>query len=67
MAMLCFMGYYNMLTIGKRLIADGTASFGGMMLSVHGTAVLIVIIWYLHTEYNLHWRRFVASPMSQHQ
>jgi lipopolysaccharide export system permease protein len=66
MAMLCFMGYYNMLTIGKRLIADGTASFGGMMLSVHGTAVLIVIIWYLHTEYNLHWRRFVASPMPQH-
>ena len=67
MAMLCFMGYYNMLTIGKRLIADGTASFGGMMLAVHGTAVLIVIIWYLHTEYNLHWRRFVASPMPQHQ
>jgi lipopolysaccharide export system permease protein len=63
MAMLCFMGYYNMLTIGKRLIADSTASFGGMMLSVHGTAVLIVIIWYLHTEFNLHWRRFVASPM----
>ena len=62
MAMLCFMGYYNMLTIGKRLIADGTATFSGMMLTVHGTAALIVIIWYLHTEFNLHWRRFVSSP-----
>jgi lipopolysaccharide export system permease protein len=67
MAMLCFMGYYNMLTIGKRLIADGTATFGGMMLTVHGTATLIVIIWYLHTEFNLHWRRFVSSPMPQNE
>ena len=67
MAMLCFMGYYNMLTIGKRLIADGTATFGGMMLAVHGTATLIVILWYLHTEFNLHWRRFVSSPMPQNQ
>jgi len=65
MAMLCFMGYYNMLTIGKRLIADGTATFGSMMLTVHGTATLIVIIWYLHTEFNLHWRRFIPSPMPQ--
>lgn len=63
MAMLCFMGYYNMLTIGKRLIADGTTTFGGMMLAVHGTATLIVIIWYLHTEFNLHWRRFSSSPI----
>ena len=65
MAMLCFMGYYNMLTIGKRLIADGTATFGGMMLAVHGAATLIVILWYLHTEFNLHWRRFVSSPSPQ--
>jgi hypothetical protein len=61
------MGYYNMLTIGKRLIDDGTVTFGGMMLTVHGTAALIVIIWYLHTEFNLHWRRFVSSPMHQNQ
>jgi lipopolysaccharide export system permease protein len=65
MAILCFMGYYNMLTIGKRLIADGTATFGGMMLTVHGTAIFIVIIWYLHTEFNLHWRRFVSSDNPQ--
>jgi lipopolysaccharide export system permease protein len=66
MAMLCFVGYYNMLTIGKRLIADGTATFGGMMITVHGTATLIVVVWYLHTEYNLHWRRFVAPAKTQH-
>jgi lipopolysaccharide export system permease protein len=62
MALFCFMGYYNTLTIGKRLIADGTVSFFSMMLIVHGTASMIVIIWYLHTEFNLHWRRFVGSP-----
>jgi lipopolysaccharide export system permease protein len=61
MALLCFVGYYNMLTIGKRLIADGTASFSGMMIIVHGTATLIVLAWYLHTEFNLHWRRLIPS------
>ena len=66
-ALLCFMGYYNMLTIGKRLIADGTATFSGMMLAVHGTATFIVIIWYLHTEFNLHWRRFVPFPVPQNR
>ena len=61
MALLCFVGYYNMLTIGKRLIADGTFTFGDMMLTVHGTGTLIVLIWYLHTEFNLHWRRLIPS------
>ena len=46
-------------------IADGTATFGGMMLAVHGTATVIVILWYLHTEFNLHWRKFVSSPSPQ--
>lgn len=57
MALLCFVGYYNMLTIGKRLIADGTVSMPTMIASVHGTASLLALLWYLHTEYNLHWRR----------
>jgi lipopolysaccharide export system permease protein len=63
MALLCFVGYYNMLTIGKRLIADGTFSLPFMVITVHGTATLIVMIWYAHTEFNLHWRRFLPSPV----
>jgi lipopolysaccharide export system permease protein len=63
MALMCFVGYYNMLSIGKRLIADGTVTLTGMMLLVHGTATIIVIIWYLHTEFNLHWRRLLPSPV----
>ena len=61
LALLCFVGYYNMITIGKRLIADGMISFGVMMLLLHGTASLIILIWYLHTEFNLHWRRFIPT------
>jgi hypothetical protein len=38
----------------KRLIADGTATLGGMMLTVHGIAIFIVTIRCLHTEFNLH-------------
>ena len=62
MGLFCFVGYYNMITIGKRLIADGTFSIGEMMLSVHGTAAMIAITWFLHGEFNLHWRRFNPSP-----
>jgi lipopolysaccharide export system permease protein len=64
MGILCFVGYYNTITIGKRLIADGTFSFTGMMFSIHGTAFLIIAIWYLHTEFNLNWRRFM--PIANH-
>jgi lipopolysaccharide export system permease protein len=67
MALMCFVGYYNMLSIGKRLIADGTVTLTGMMLLVHGTATIIVIIWYLHTEFNLHWRRLLPSPVLPNQ
>ena len=53
--------------IASALVLLAFSTFGGMMLAVHGTATLIVILWYLHTEFNLHWRRFVSSPMPQNQ
>jgi len=65
MALLCFFGYNNMLNIGKRLIAEKTFTFGEMMLMLHGTASLIILIWYLHTEFNLSWRRFITSPTAK--
>jgi len=30
-------------------------------LTVHGTAIAIVVVWYLHTEFNLHWRKFLPN------
>ncbi len=63
-SLLCFVGYFNMLTIGKRLIADGSLSFSFMFLAVHGSASLIVLIWYLHTEFNIEWRRLSPSHRS---
>ena len=63
MSLLCFVGYYNMITVGKRWVADGVFSLGGMMLAVHGTATLIVLLWYLQSEYNLHWRRLLPRPV----
>jgi lipopolysaccharide export system permease protein len=62
LAILCFVGYFNAITIGKRMIANQTFGFGESMLVVHGTATICVLIWYLHTEYNLHWRRLLPSP-----
>jgi lipopolysaccharide export system permease protein len=59
-ALLCFIGYYNFITVGKRLIADGTFTFAGMMLTIHGTAIALVLILYLHAEFNLNWRRFFS-------
>jgi lipopolysaccharide export system permease protein len=63
LALLCFVGYYNMITVGKRLIADGAFTFTGMMLAIHGIAISIVIIWYLHKEFNLHWKRFIPRTI----
>lgn len=56
-----FVCYYNMITIGKRLIADSTFSFGEMMLLVHGIAFMINLIWYAHTEFYLNWRRLIPT------
>lgn len=61
-AILCFVGYFNTITIVKRMIANQTVGFVEMLLTVHGTAALITVIWYLHTEYNLHWRRLIPPP-----
>jgi hypothetical protein len=52
-----------MITVGKRLIADGAFTFTGMMLAIHGIAISIVIIWYLHKEFNLHWKRFIPRTI----
>ena len=62
LALLCFVGYYNIITVGKRLIADGAFTFTGLMFAIHGTAIAIVIIWYLHKEFNFHLKRFL--PMT---
>lgn len=62
-ALLCFIGYFNTITIGRRMIANQTVGFGSMMLAVHGTALLIVTIWFLHTEFNLHWKRLMPSSV----
>lgn len=63
-ALLCFVGYYNMITVGKRLISEGSFSLTGMMLTIHGVAIAIVTLWYLHTEFNLHWKRFIKIRSS---
>jgi lipopolysaccharide export system permease protein len=62
LALLCFVGYYNMITVGKRLIADGAFTFTGLMFAIHGTAIAIVIIWYVHKEFNFHLKIFL--PMT---
>lgn len=62
-AILCFFGYFNSITIGKRLIANQTFAFGQSMLAIHGTVTLLIVIWYLHTECNFDWRRLLPSTI----
>lgn len=62
-ALLCFIGYFNTITVGKRMIANQSVQFSSMMLAVHGTAAAIVIVWFLHTEFNLHWKKLLSVPM----
>lgn len=61
-AIFSFIIYFNTITVVKRLIASQSVGFYEMMISVHGTTLLILVLWFLHTEFNLHWRRFLPSP-----
>jgi len=61
-AIFSFIAYFNTITVVKRLIASQSVGFYQMIFAVHGTALMVLVFWYLHTEFNLHWRRFLPSP-----
>lgn len=51
-AFLAFVVYFNMLLLGKSWVASGRVSFLGLMVSLHGTALLLGLLWLFKRHYN---------------
>lgn len=54
-ALFAFIIYYNMLNLGQNWVSTGRYSMGGFMLTLHGGALLIGLLWLAKRHYN--WGR----------
>ncbi|MEN9329538.1 MAG: export transporter permease LptF [Pseudomonadota bacterium] len=55
LALFTFIVYYNLINLGQNWIASGRASFGGLMLSLHGGALTISLGLLLVRHHDLRW------------
>ena len=57
LALFTFIVYYNLINLGQNWISSGRASFGGLMLGLHGGALLIGLSLLLvrHHDWRLFW------------
>jgi lipopolysaccharide export system permease protein len=55
-AMFAFVFYYNLLNLGQGWIASGKYSFTGFLLTVHGGALAVGVLWLARGHHNWHWR-----------
>jgi lipopolysaccharide export system permease protein len=56
LALFTFIVYYNLINLGQNWISSGRASFGGLMLGLHGSALFISLSLLLGRHHHL--RRF---------
>jgi lipopolysaccharide export system permease protein len=55
LALFTFIVYYNLINLGQNWISSGRASFGGLMLSLHGGALTISLGLLLARHHDLRW------------
>ena len=53
LALFTFIVYYNLINLGQNWISSGRASFAGLMLSLHGGALLISLSLLVARHHNL--------------
>ncbi len=51
-----FMLYYNLLNLGQSWIATERAPFGFIVLTLHGGALALSLVWLLKSHNSWHWR-----------
>ncbi len=58
-ALFAFVVYYNLLNLGQNWIAGGRVGFTGFMLTLHGGALLVGLLWLAkqHNSWSLRLRR----------
>ncbi len=55
LALFTFIVYYNLINLGQNWISSGRASFSGLMLSLHGSALVISVSLLLVRHHGLRW------------
>jgi lipopolysaccharide export system permease protein len=61
-ALFAFIVYYNLLNLGQSWISAGRASFGGLLLGLHGSALLGAVFWLALQHNNWSLRRLRRRP-----
>ena len=61
-ALFVFVFYYNLLSLGQSWIASGKLSMVGVLLGLHGSALLLGLMWLAIGHNNWHWRDLVRRP-----
>lgn len=67
-AMLSFILYLNLISLGQSWIGSGKVSFATFMLTLHGGVALVAWIWLARCHFNWHWRLRARKllPAPQH-
>ena len=56
LALFAFMTYYNMVNLGQNWIALGKVAFAPYMLGLHGSVLLLALLWLRARHLNFSWR-----------
>lgn len=54
--LLAFVFYYNLLNIGQGWVASGMVGLLPFMLGLHGSVMLLALLWLAKRHYGLEWR-----------
>jgi lipopolysaccharide export system permease protein len=60
-AMFAFVLYYNLLNLAQNWISTGQLSFGALMLALHGSALVMALLWLAKGHNNWNWRTLIRS------
>jgi lipopolysaccharide export system permease protein len=60
LALFTFVVYYNLISIGKKWIDSGSVSFAAYMLTMHGSALALAVLWLAKRHHNWTLRSLFA-------
>jgi lipopolysaccharide export system permease protein len=64
-SLFAFVLYYNLLNLGQSWIASGKYSFTGFLLTVHGGAFALGVVWLARGHHNWHWQGWPSLRTSK--
>jgi lipopolysaccharide export system permease protein len=60
LALLIFVVYYNMINVGQSWIGSGKVSFTGFLLGLHGSVLVLALLWIAARHLNLSLRKLFS-------